>query len=201
MYLPLAAVVTLVVAGIWRVLAGLRGDQSIVKAVRRLAMGILIVDVFFMLGWLTVRRNEDYRTEVSIWRDTAGKSPTSFRAQYGLGLALATAGQLDEAGSAFTETLRLRPDYAPAQFDWAMSLLKAGQDGEAETHFNEAIRIKPQYAQAQDGLGVALYHQGKLAEAIDHFFEATHLDPHDGQAQYNLAMALREQQQQREKTR
>ena len=77
MYLPLAAVVTLVVAGIWRIVAELRGNDAVVLPAQRLAIGILIVDVL-LLGWLTVRRNGDYRTEVSIWRDTAGNLPRVF---------------------------------------------------------------------------------------------------------------------------
>jgi hypothetical protein len=200
MYLPLAAVITLVVGGLWRLLAGLPVDRRGVRTIWGLAAAMLIAAVL-TLGWLTLRRNENYRTEVSIWRDTVQKAPTSFRAQYGLGLALATAGQPDEAGAAFFETLRLKPDFAQAQYDWGLGLMKAGRDEEALTHFNEAIHINPRYAQAQEGLGVVLYHQGKLAEAIEHFFEATRLNPNDMESHRNLMLALQEQQQQHEKAR
>ena len=199
MYLPLAAVMTLVVVGLWRLLAGLSAGQRGVRTVWGLATAILIA-VVLTLGRLTMRRNENYRTEVSIWRDTVRKAPTNSRAQYGLGLALATAGQVDEAGAAFSETLRLKPDFAQAQYDWGLTLMKVGRDQEALTHFNQALQINPQYAQAQEGIGVVLYHQGKLGEAIEHFFEATRLNPNDVEAHRNLMLALREQQQ-HEKTK
>jgi tetratricopeptide (TPR) repeat protein len=192
MYLPLMAVVAAVVVMAYRVLVKWRVSGG---ASHRLGFGAVIV-AGLGLAATTVQRNADYRTEVSIWQDTARKSPTNPDAQYGLGLALATAGRLDEAGTAFAEVLRLRPDFAPVQYDWGNALLKAGQDGEALAHFTEALHINPRYAQAQDGIGVVLYRQGRLAEAIEHFFEATRLDPRDVQAHQNLARALREQQQQ-----
>jgi protein O-mannosyl-transferase len=195
MYLPLAAIVTLVVGGLWR----LPADRRSSRMMKGLATTILIATLL-TLGCLTLRRNENYRTEVSIWRDTVGKAPTNSRAQYGLGLALATAGQVDEAGAAFSETLRLKPDFAQAQYDWGLTFMKVGRDQEALTHFNQALQINPQYGQAQEGIGVVLYHQGKLGEAIEHFFEATRLNPHDMEAQRNLMLALQEQQQ-REKPR
>jgi protein O-mannosyl-transferase len=195
MYLPLAAVVTLVVCGLWRVLV----DRRSSRMMWGLAASMFIATIL-TLGWVTMRRNEDYRTEVSIWRDTVRKAPTNSRAQYGLGLALTTAGQLDEAGTAFSETLRLKPDFAQAQYDWGLALMKAGRNEEALLHFNEALHINPRYGQAQEGIGVVLYHEGKLNEGIEHFFEATRLNPNDMEASRNLMLALQEQQQ-REKTR
>ncbi len=192
MYLPLMAVVAAVVVVAYRTLAKLRVAGG---ASRQLGFGAVIL-AGLGLAATTLQRNADYRTEVSIWQDTVRKSPTNPDAQYGLGLALATAGRLNEAGPAFAEVLRLRPDFAQAQYDWGLALLKAGRDGEALAHFTEALHINPRYAQAQDGIGVVLYRQGRLAEAIEHFFEATRLDPHDAEAHQNLARAVRERQQQ-----
>ena len=193
MYLPLMAVIAAIVVGAYRILAKLPVAGG---ANRWLGFGAVIV-VGLGLAATTVQRNADYRTEVSIWQDTVRKAPANPDAQYGLGLALATAGRLDEAGPAFSETVRLRPDFAQVHYNWGLALLKAGRDDEALAHFTEALHIDPRYAEAQDGIGVVLYHQGRLAEAIEHFFEATHLDPNDAQAHQNLARAVREQQQQR----
>jgi tetratricopeptide (TPR) repeat protein len=191
MYLPLMAVVAGIVCAVYSVFNTLEG---VGKAKTWLCVGTLVL-AGFALGTATVRRNTDYGTEVSIWRDTAQKAPTNPDVQYGLGLALATAGQIDEAGAAFSEALRLKPDFAQAQDDWGLTLMNAGRETEALAHFTAAIEINPRFAEAADGIGVVLYHQGKLEEAIQHFFEATRLNPDDAQAQHNLAMALREQRQ------
>jgi tetratricopeptide (TPR) repeat protein len=191
MYLPLMAVVAVIVCVGYTTIRRLPMTSGTRKW---LDMGMLIV-AGLALGTATVRRNADYRTEVSIWRDTAQKAPTNPDAQYGLGLALATAGQIDEASTAFAEALRLKPDFAQVEYDWGLMLEKAGRETEALTHFTAALAIDPRYAEAADGIGVILYHQGKLEEAIQRFFEATRLNPDDAQAQHNLAMALHEQQQ------
>ena len=191
MYLPLMAVVAVIVCAGYATIHRLPGTGG---AKKWLGLGTVVL-AGLALGATTMRRNMDYGTEVSIWRDTAQKAPTNPDARYGLGLALATAGQLDAAGAAFTETLRLKPDFAQVQYDWGLALMKAGRETEALTHFAAALEIDPRYAEAVDGIGVVLYHQGKLEEAIQRFFEATRLNPDDAQAQHNLAMALREQRQ------
>ncbi len=191
MYLPLMAVVAVIVIAVYSMFNKLVGAG---QARKGLGVGAVVL-AGLALGATTARRNMDYRTEVSIWRDTARKAPTNPDAQYGLGLALATAGQIDKAGAAFAETLRLKPDFARVQYDWGLALVKAGRETEALTHFTAALAIDPRYAEAVDGIGVVLYHQGKLEEAIQRFFEATRLNPDDAQAQYNLAKALHEQQQ------
>ncbi|HVM60307.1 MAG TPA: tetratricopeptide repeat protein [Verrucomicrobiae bacterium] len=190
MYLPLMAVVAGIVCGVYWLI----GNAAIGKSVAWVSVGMLVVGAC-ALGATTMRRNMDYRTEVSIWRDTAQKAPTNPDAQYGLALALATAGRVDEADAAFGETMRLRPDFAQAEYDWGRTLEQAGREAQAIEHFTDALRINPQYGEAENGIGVVLYHQGKLDEAIRHFFEATRLNPNDAQAQQNLVRALHEQQQ------
>ncbi len=61
MYLPLAAVITLVVIGI-----DSRMGRRSTAVFLALAVG---------LGFLATWRNEDYRTELSIWNDTVAKCP------------------------------------------------------------------------------------------------------------------------------
>jgi tetratricopeptide (TPR) repeat protein len=191
MYLPLMAVVAAFVGGTHALVGKLPVSLSAKRWFGCAALALMAL----ALGMTTWRRNADYQTEVSIWSDTTQKAPTNPDAHYGLALALATAGRLDEAGAEFSETLRLKPEFAQAQYNWGLALEKAGREAEALAHFDEAIRIDPQDADAQDGIGVVLYHEGNLSEAIEHFFEATRLDPNNMEAHRNLALALREQQQ------
>jgi len=70
MYLPLAAVITLAVVGLHRLIG------------RRALFAATVLAV--VLGGLTIRRNADYRSALSIWTDTAAKCPDNARALYGL---------------------------------------------------------------------------------------------------------------------
>ena len=80
LYLPLAAVVAIVVIGI-HALAGRRSMPVFLV----LAVG---------LGFLTVQRNQDYRSQIAIWGDTVAKRPQNPRAQYSLGTVLAQVGRI-----------------------------------------------------------------------------------------------------------
>jgi tetratricopeptide (TPR) repeat protein len=191
MYLPLMAVIAAFVGGTYTIF----GKLPVSPPSKRWFGCTALTLTALVLGMATRHRNADYRTEVSIWSNTARKAPANPDAHYGLALALATAGRLDEAGGEFSEALRLKPEFAQVQYNWGLALMKAGRETEALAHFDEAIRIDPQYADAQDGIGVVLYHEGNLSEAIEHFFEATRLDPNNVEAHRNLTLALREQQQ------
>jgi Flp pilus assembly protein TadD len=63
----------------------------------------------------TVLRNQDYRSEVALWSDTAAKSPGSARAWNNLGFALQLEGREDEAAAAYRRALALDPEHVPAR--------------------------------------------------------------------------------------
>ncbi len=64
---------------------------------------------------LTVLRNEDYRSEVSLWRQTARVSPGKARVHNNLGYAYQLAGERENAARAYEEALRLDPDFRKAR--------------------------------------------------------------------------------------
>ena len=176
MYLPLAAVVVLVVMGIYA-LAGRRT----VTVVAVLAVG---------LGVLTVQRNQDYRSEIAIWGDTVAKWPQNARAHNNLGNALKQAGKIEEAIAHYEQALRIKPDYAEAPYNLGIALGQVGKNEEAIAHYEQALRIKPDYAGAHNNLGNALKQAGKIEEAIAHYEQALRIKPDFAEVHYNLGMAL-----------
>jgi protein O-mannosyl-transferase len=181
MYLPLAAVVTLVVIGIYRLL----GWQSVAVYVA-LALG---------LGFLTVRRNGDYRSEVAIWSDTVAKYPGNPWAHSHLGDALAAQGRVSEAIEQYEQAFRIKPNYAEAHSNLGMALASQGKVSEAMAEYAEALRIDPNYAPAHNNLGLALAGQGKVSEAIEQYEQALRLRvrPDPAPVHNNLGMALASQ--------
>ena len=103
MYLPLAAVLTAVVVGGSIVGEGLvrrgwlPGRAGVVGGVCLVALAAVV------LGLLTFRRNEAYRTELSIWEDTVEKVPDNACAHGDLGNALVQDGRLAEGIQHFEE--------------------------------------------------------------------------------------------------
>jgi tetratricopeptide (TPR) repeat protein len=190
MYLPLAAVVTLVVAG------GFVAGQYLIRT-RWVAcrvcpvVGVICVALAAVaLGLLTRWRNEVYRTELSIWQDTVAKAPHNAYAQGDLANALVRAGRSAEALEPYERAIRLRPDFAEGHNNWGNALFALGRPSEAIEHYQEAMRLKPRHAVTHNNWGNALRAIGRQTEALEHYREAVRLKPDEPVTHYNWAEAL-----------
>ncbi len=183
MYLPLAAVVTVMVLAV-HALVRRTGRAGLVAAT---GLGMVAA---VALGVATSRRNGTYRSSLALWQDAVAKRPQNARAHQELALALYKSGQAEASLSESEAALRLQPNYPTALNNFATSLLALNRYPEAVVQFTEAVRQKPDLAEAHLGLGNALANQGRLAEAIPHFQAAAELKPAMLIARNNLAKAL-----------
>ncbi len=184
MYLPLAAVIVLVVVGIYTRLG-------------RRSMPVFLVLAVGM-GFLTVQRNKDYRSGFAIWADAVAKRPENPRAHYNLGVALRRADKVQEAIEQYEEALRIKPDYAEAHCNLGIVLTQSGRVPEAIEHLQHALRVAPDFPDAHCNLGIALAQAGREQEALGHFEQAVRIDPDYADAQYNLGVALEQAGRMRE---
>jgi tetratricopeptide (TPR) repeat protein len=178
-YLALAAVVVLVT--LWSYTLGHRRAYIL--------LGLLAVG----LGALTVHRNHDYRSELSIWEDTLARLPNTSRGYLNLGMAFAKMpGHLLDAITHYEDALRLNPNYAEAHNNLANVLIKIpGRMPEAIRHYEEALRIDPTDAEAHSNLAIELAKMpGRLPAAMAHFEEALRLKPDFAEAHSNFALEL-----------
>jgi tetratricopeptide (TPR) repeat protein len=192
MYLPLAAVISLAVCGGLRLLACLPGGRvSLSRAALRGSFALALA-LAAALACLTARRNEDYRSALSLWEDTLAKVPGNPRAHYNLGVLMDAAGRRREAVDRYREALKLDPSYAGAHVNLGIAWMEEpGRLDDAISEFQEAIRLKPDLAAAHNDLGGAWERTpGRLKDAVSQYEEAVRLDPDFALAHYNLAHAL-----------
>lgn len=182
MYLPLAPVLMLVVAGTWMAIQRL-GLRRLTE--RRVVAGVATAAVIVLIA-LTVYRNHDYRSAVAMWTDVVAKRPDNARAHSNLGLALIHDRQTEEGITSIRTSLRLDPNSAEAYNNWGFALAQQKRFAESEPQYREAIRLKPQYAEAHNNLGVALMEGGRLEEAALQYGEAMRLRPEFVEAYSNL---------------
>jgi len=175
MYLPLAAVVVLVVFGIYR-RAGWRSLW-------------VLAGVAVVLGGVTSRRNEDYRSAITLWSVTAAERPGNARAHMELGVALQEAGRAKEAVPEFETALRLQADYPKARHNYANALIEVGRFDEARAQYEIVIRELPERGEPWHGLGIIMLNAERWPEAITCFTEALKRMPYLGNARHNLGFA------------
>ena len=135
--------------------------------------------------------------QVRYWKD----SETLFRhavqvtrnnciAYNNLGTALVQQERLDEAIQAFSEALRIRPDFAETHANLGGALRKRGDLQAAAAHFDVALQLRPDDAQVQNDLGNVLDNLGHPEAAVPHYEAALRLQPALAGTEYNLAGSL-----------
>jgi len=179
MYLPLAAVITLVVVGGYRWLGR-----------RSLPVWLVLAVV---AGGATAARNRDYESNVKLWSVTVAELPGNPRAQSSLGCALAVEGRNDEALVHLAEAVRLKPDYAETRYNLGNFLFRAYRPAEALEHLEEAVRLRPSYFEAHFVLAGVLVQLRRPEEALEHFAATLKVRPDYFEARQMYADTLAEE--------
>lgn len=188
MYLPLAAIVSAVVLGLFalgRTL--LRAPKAAVAACA--IMTALVVGV---LGLETRARNRVYWSAEGLWQDTVTKRPNDARPRVAHGEALASAGRLADAESELRIGVALEPESPAAQVRLGVVLAQQRKFEEAVPHLERALALRPGDVDAHRFLAeiYAVQHQDRLA--VEHSEQALAVLPADGPLMAGLATLLLE---------
>jgi Flp pilus assembly protein TadD len=176
MYLPLAAVIVVVVMlghGLFNAVTALRAGQARFARGARAVELLLLAGIVASLAVATVRRNDVYRSEESLWRDVVGKRQGNARAWSALVSALLKQNKVSEAEACSRRYLEVLREIGGEN-----------RDGYRLSSYSDFA------AGASEGLGYALLSQGRWMEAVDHFREAIKYKPDNVVARHNLGLAL-----------
>jgi protein O-mannosyl-transferase len=185
MYLPLAAVLVLVVVGARWLLARAGGSRVVLPA----ATAALVT----LLGAVTVRRNEDYGSALRLWRVTSELVPRHARPHVNLAVALLEAGRIEEAIAELDLALELDPRDHAAHLNLGSALLRLGQVEPAVALLERAVHLRAgtkEEWRCRDALGRALFTRGDLEGAEREIRKALELNPRDGSVHLGLANIL-----------
>jgi tetratricopeptide (TPR) repeat protein len=166
-YLPLAAVVTLAVLAFHRATracAVLRAPALVAAAAA--------------LAWTTHVRNEDYRTELALWRADVEHAPWNDRALLNCGACLQDAGDIAGALRMFERAVAIAPRNPLAYVCRGNALLALGRDEDAAQAFTEMLSAAPELsAVAYDGRARVRHAQGRFQDALADFDAAIGIFP------------------------
>jgi tetratricopeptide (TPR) repeat protein len=183
MYLPLAALLALVVVGgywlVQQTSLRLGGERNQASTRRWLlaAAGCATLLLVLAASVTSAHRLAMYNNPLTLWQDTVASQPDDPMAHYNLGIVLAKQDRLQEAIQCYQRTIELKPDYANAHYNMANLLARAGQLKEAIDQYRWTLRIHPNDADAHFNLGLILAEAGQPTQAVDEFQVALQLEP------------------------
>lgn len=163
MYLPLAAVVLLVVIAARHVLSGMERRRPAAAV----ALGIAGLTVTTSaLGFATHQRNKAYVSMAEMWRDALKKRPNNPRALVAVGNELCRERRYQEAVALYRRALEIKPLFWDGEYNLGVALEWLGDLDGAAAAYRTAMRYVPFRWEAHEALGRVLHKQGRSREAI-----------------------------------
>jgi tetratricopeptide (TPR) repeat protein len=154
----------------------------------RYAIALSYVGILLVFMSLTLARNTVWQSEISLWEDTASKSPLKDKVIDNLGMAFEREGRHQSAIEMFKSAISLKPDYAEPYNHLGPIYARRGMLRDAETMFKKAIELKPGFSDAHNNLGVLYETRGMFDKALFHYQKAAELSPNLAQVHYNMGI-------------
>ncbi len=147
------------------------------KAYQPLAPALVLCCLVGVLGFLTIKRNTVWHSELSLWQDTYRKSPHKLRPLINLARAYSLQGEPDKAIKYYKESLIDGPGVFATHYNLADLYLGKGLISDALMHFHIASRIQPEIPETFAKLGEIYLIQKNFKLADSYFKRAVELNP------------------------
>jgi len=193
MYLPLAAVVILVILLFDYALDRL-GEKRISFRTWKAPIFIIFSSLcVIILSLLTMSRNKDYRDPERMWNLVLKEQPHNSRAYLNLGMFHLERGRKQDAIIQYEKALEFPQEPLDVAFlhaNLAHLLLDKGEFDKAWKHFEEAMRASPDNEAFMVNFGIDLGRRGRIKEAEAVFRRALALNSNNGMIHYYLGRIL-----------
>jgi tetratricopeptide (TPR) repeat protein len=175
MYVPLLAIVVLVVGAVAR--WGRRWGWP--------ALGTVLVAA----GIAAHLRNDVYATTISLWSDSYAKRPQNGRAMLNLGLGYNDLGRFDDALVVLRKAEKADPKDATIVGAIGQVLFRAGRLEQSLAELERAYSMDQKSWYVRLNLGNSLFAVGRVDEAIGHLEYAREKQPYHPDIEFNVANA------------
>jgi tetratricopeptide (TPR) repeat protein len=175
MYLALVPLATLFALGLYSLI----GRPALV----------LCLLITLSTGFITFRRNQDYRSAFVIWEDTLVKAPLNTRAFVSLAALHLKADDANAAERIITRALAVAPQDPSALVTYGNVLAEQARFEESFASFERALSSGADFFDARYNYGKALLDHGSIPQAIVQLERAIALKSSSADAHYNLGNA------------
>jgi len=161
--------------------------MGLIQAARstRWAGGAIPVYLLCLL-LLTGSRGNDYQSAVSLWEDTARKSPRKALVHNNLATAYLEEKRYEDAVQSLRRTLELNPESDHAHINLGFILIQKKQYEKALDEFFQAIQRGTGNPAAYYNAGLALAQLDRAKEGIPYLEEAVRLNPKSAAYHFDL---------------
>jgi tetratricopeptide (TPR) repeat protein len=132
---------------------------------------------------------------IAMLREILKVSPNDIKAHNLLGIALTTAGKIEEANAHFKKAIELNPRFYPALKNLAINEMRLNRTEEAKAHLIRALEVGPDDPVAHLALGEIHWQGREFAEAVKHYDKSGDLPFRDPRMVLNYATSLLESNQ------
>lgn len=189
MYLPLAAVVVVVVMACFELTRWMRGRLGLPRHVLAATAALALILTTAVLGCTTFLRNRDYETPRRIWLDAVAKRPDNYAALQNLVAVYLHEGDYQQALKTSERVLQLKPQFPEAYSARGSAYGHLGDFNRAIEECTRAIELKPSLADAYSNRSNAYAGLRDYERAVADCTKAIELKPDFAEAYVNRAVA------------
>jgi protein O-mannosyl-transferase len=143
---------------------------------RSVAIAILIV-ITAVFSITAINRNEVWKDDLSLWKDSVTKSPEKFRPNYNAGEAYKKSGLTQTALNYYLKAYSINSESYGLCNNIGNIYSEKKDFDSAENYYIKALSLNPEYPKALNNLANVYFKKGKFEEAEKLYFSASEKDP------------------------
>jgi len=179
LYLPMFGFSLILSYAAWRFI-GIRNSRIAIAALT----GIVLV-----LSFATYARNKTWKSQYTLWKDVAQKSPGKSRVWYNLGKICLDEGKYNESINYLKRSLALKSDQVNTLYNLGLDYDKLKQNDHAILYYKKALKVDSTHIGSLNNLGNLYVDLKKYDEAIYYLERAHKLEPKHYATLQNLGIA------------
>lgn len=140
---------------------------------------VILTVLLFILGSITILRNNDWKNQDTLWLAAAKTSPSSPQNHNNLGDYYMRNGNFAKAAEEFTMATQLIPNYGDAYHNLANVYYQVGKYDKALENYKKAIASNPNLWQSYQNIASVYYDLKQYPLAIENLKKALAINPNN----------------------